>query len=203
MESCGCSLLRLRQKAGAAAGPRLVLFSPGWGWGSGGCSLCTDSGTRGPREAIYHFTEPSPHFEVKFEEQADDEGASVLHHAALSVWRDADLLQDQLAGVTQHLVIPLPGRNEDEHLTEQSKTPWGLFSLGFRLKHDHCRGAVERRNIARPSNLFLEDMFVLLDLLWWAQAVKRARLSICSLSSANALPSSTENWSNKLYALGR
>lgn len=84
----------------------------------------------GPRKAIYHFTEPSPHFEVKFEEQTDDEGASVLYHAALSVWRDADLLQDQLAGVTQHLVIPLPGRTEDEHLTEQSKTPCSLSVSG-------------------------------------------------------------------------
>lgn len=62
----------------------------------------------GAGEALYHSVQPQAHFEVEFEEQADDEGPSVLHHAALSRRWDADLLQNPPAGVTQHLVVPLP-----------------------------------------------------------------------------------------------
>lgn len=78
-----------------------------------GSPSCADSrsecqGTQRPREVTYHFIQSSPHSEVEFEEQADDEGSPVLYHATLSCWRNVDLLQDPSAGITQHVVIPEP-----------------------------------------------------------------------------------------------
>lgn len=168
--------LRLRLKGegwrSCRAAPHTTLCG---GWCGGGvevgredCSLCTDPGTQGLREAIYHFIQPSLHFEVEFEEQADDEGASVLHHASLSIWWDADLLQNQLACVTQHLVVPLPGRTEDEYFTEQPKNVLRFVLSWSQLKCDHCHGAVEGRwSCQTKQSIFRRDYdFARLDLFW-------------------------------------
>lgn len=149
------------------------------------CSLCTDPGTEGLREAIYHFIQPSLHFEVEFEEQADDEGASVLHHASLSIWWDADLLQDQLACFTQHLVVPLPGRTEDEYFTEQPKTVLRFVLSRSQLKCDHCHGAVEGRwSCQTKQSIFRRDYdFARAGPLLVSAGYYRETSSICLLQT--------------------